>query len=441
MFAALNILVFLLLTLYAFKTLISAPSYVALSKTEKVLLTGREKFLLITIITGMIEVGGVSIGLNLSAWRMLIWMMMIILAFLLYRKSPWFNVMSFSYLFFIGWMFLSLSWTESIPFGIRVILKYLYPFLILLFAMTFVRSKDFIFVVMKWLIVTAFILSLFLGAITVKTIGGFFYLHGVFWHWAAFADYMAIMSGLAYLMWWRTKDKRYFYLILWFLASVVVGSNRTGILGILSVFTVASYLRYKVLALPYIAGVVSFALISVLFVPQVREKMFYDPNAIQTIGDLGSIGQDQIDSNGRFAMWEWTLNNYYEGREWVGSGIGTVQKVFYNLEHPFGSIKIIHNDYIQMLADIGLVGIGLYVIFVLLSINTARHYVRPRFPEYLQNTSFLVITSFAAALTTMMTDNVVNYAFSVHSYPFIFVGIMLAYRKYRYELKIQKRNR
>ena len=78
MFVVLNIFVFLALTGYAIKLLLSRSSYVSLSKTEKVLLNGREKFLLLTLVTGMVNVGGASLGLNLSALRLMVWIFIIL---------------------------------------------------------------------------------------------------------------------------------------------------------------------------------------------------------------------------------------------------------------------------------------------------------------------------------------------------------------------------
>lgn len=434
MYFILNTLVFLLLSGYAFILMLSKPSYVKLSKKEKVLLTGREKFLLLTIATGMVMVG------SFSALRLMIWIGIILFAFLLYRKSPKFNIIVLAYLLFLGWMILSLSWAEDIEFGIRMILKYLYPLLIMLFAATFVHSKDFIFVAMRWMITTAVVISLLQGGFTTHVLGIWFLnFEGVFWPMSTMADYLAIMSGVSYLMWWRTKDRKYLYLIAWFLLSSILGSVRTGVLGILAVVAVASYLRYRVYSFPYMAGVVIFTILSVVFVPQIKEKMFYDPSAITGIDDLGAIEQSQIDSNGRFAMWEWTLNEFYENHKLTGSGIGAVQERFYSGNHPFRHIKAVHNDYVQILGDVGLVGIFLYFLFVLLSVGMAMRYMKKKIPLYLKNTSFLVVTSFTGSLTTMMTDNVVNYSFAVHSYPFIFVGIMMAYRKtYKYDLKMRK---
>ena len=41
----------------------------------------------------------------------------------------------------------------------------------------------------------------------------------------------------------------------------------------------------------------------------------------------------------------------------------------------------------------------------------------------------LSVLSFVSVLTAMMTDNVVNYSFATHSYPFMFIGIAIAYKQ------------
>lgn len=220
--------------------------------------------------------------------------------------------------------------------------------------------------------------------------------------------------------------------------SSVFDSVRTGLIAIFAVFMVASYLRYRIRALPYIAFVIFFAISSVVFIPQVRDKMFYDPQNVSSVSDLGEVSTSQINSNGRFAMWEWSLNEYYVENKLTGAGIGVLQERFYSGNHPFNPIKIVHNDYVQILCDVGLVGMFLYLAFVIYSARVSNRYVRKNIPLYLSNTAFLVITSFSVVLATMMTDNIVNYAFAVHGYPFAFVGILIAYRKiYRQEKKMR----
>ena len=55
--------------------------------------------------------------------------------------------------------------------------------------------------------------------------------------------------------------------------------------------------------------------------------MFYknDNKSIQTLRS-GEISIDDINSNGRFAMWEWSLNKFYQNRELYGTGTGNLQR-------------------------------------------------------------------------------------------------------------------
>jgi O-antigen ligase len=434
MFTLLNILVFFLLTGYAFKLLISAPSYVKLSKTEKVLLSGREKFLLLTLLTGMIETGVSLGGINLSALRLMVWIGFVLYAFMFY-KPPKFSSIYFFYLAFLVWMAASLFWADSIGYGLRNYLKYLYPFLIMLFAMTFVKSPEFIYIAMRRMLIVAFILSIFLGGMMTNVLKiWYFYGDGLFWPMSTLADFLGIMSGVSFVMWWRTGEKKYLLLIAWFFLSSVLQSVRTGLLAIFLVLMFASYFRYKALSFPYIAGLLFVAAASVVFIPQVHDKMFRASAKVTSINDLSSVSTDNIDSNARFAMWDWALKKFYDGHEATGSGLGTVQHYMYD-HYVWGGLTELHNDYVQILSDVGLIGLVLYALFPISIFLYAWRFIMSRHLSGSKVSWLLAILAFISALTTMMTDNVVNYSFAVHSYPFMLIGIAVAYKKIEKEQK------
>ena len=440
MFTLLNVLVFFLLTGYAVKFMFSKPSYVYLSKTKQVLLSGREKFLILTMSTGMVETNVDLAGINLSALRLMVWIGLILLAFFLYRKSPKLNLLILLYALYLLWLTASFNWALNTGYAFRGYLKYLYPLLIMMFAANFVHSRDFIYVAIRWLLISSITYSIILGGVMTDVLHIWaFYAEGMFWPMSTLADYLGIMSGLAFLLWWRTKQSKYLWLIGWFFLSSVLQSVRTGLLAVFLTLSFAFYLRYRAKAIPYVIGIIAFAILSVLFVPQVREKMFYDPSKVSSVDDLSSVNSSQIDSNGRFAMWGWTLGKLYDPHPLTGSGIGSAQYIFYETNHPFAPIKVIHNDYVQILADTGQVGLFLYALFVISASFSASRHVNNQTPEYLLLPSFLVVTSFTSASTTMMTDNVVLYVLAVLSMPFIFVGIMLSYRRMYYrDLKAQR---
>ena len=152
----------------------------------------------------------------------------------------------------------------------------------------------------------------------------------------------------------------------------------------------------------------------------------------KTLGEFksGDISIDDIDSNGRFAMWEWSLETYYKDRESIGSGTGNLQRAFYALEHGIGSIRIVHNDYVQILCDNGLVGLFLFgASFLFLIIHSFRVFQKRQYPWYIKVCAITAGASAAGVLLTMYTDNVINYSMATISYPCAFYGMMLGLEK------------
>ena len=431
MYFLLHTVAFLFLTTYAFRLMISKPSYVKLSKKEKVLLTGREKFLLFTLVTGMFQVG------SFSSLRLMLWMVMMMAAFILYRRSPSFNRLNIIYILFLIWLLITTAWAPSSEYALRVFLKYFYPLITLLFAATFVHTKEFIFVAVKWMLISAFLYSIFLGGVMTHILGIWvFYMGGMFWPMSTLNDYLSIMSAVSFVMWWRTKEKKYLFLIVWFLLTSLLQSVRTGILSTGMMLMVASYLRYKLVALPYWIVGVAIGIATILFVPQVKEKMFYNPDSVMTVSDIiQAQNENNLNTNMRAYMWEHLLHTFYEGKEWVGSGLGSIQHYMYE-NFVFGGLKAVHGDYVQMQCDVGDIGLLLYLLFPLSIYLYTRKYVHKRPLDPLQVSAVLAVLSYAAVLPAMGFDNIVNYSFASHSYPFIFTGIFLAYKR---QIRAQRR--
>jgi hypothetical protein len=367
---------------------------------------------------------------DFSSLRLIAWLSLMLFAFVIYRKSPRFNRLTLVYIIFLMWLGITMVWSPDLLYGIRVYLKYLYPFVALLFATAFVHSREFIFVAMRWMLITTFIASLFLGGFMTNILGiWFFYFGGLFWPMSTLADYLAVMSAVAFVMWWRTGEKKYLLLIGWFMLSSVLHGTRTGLLSIGMMLMVGSYLRYKLVSLPYIIGAVFIGLAMILFVPQVKEKMFYDPERVVGIEDILSAQEENnLNTSARAYMWEELLHRFHEDHEWMGSGLGSVQHYMYE-NFVFGGLPVPHSDYVQMMCDTGNVGLLLYLLFPLMLYLYTIRYVHKRPSTPLRVSAVLSFLAYAAVLPAMGFDNIVNYAFASHSYPFIFTGIFLAYKR------------
>jgi hypothetical protein len=355
------------------------------------------------------------------------------------NKSPKFYSLTVVYILYLTWLVFELVMAPDITYGVRVFLKYLYPLVALLFAATFVRSRGFIFVAMRWMLIAGLLSSILLGGFMTGTLQiWIFYLGGVFWPNSTLADYLAIMSAVSFVMWWRTKEKKYLLLILWFMLSSVFNTTRTGLLAIGVMLMAWTYLRFKLAALPFMITGLLLGVAMILFVPSIKEKMFFTPEKVQSISDISaSYDNNNFNTNARAPMWTDLLNRFYVNNRWTGSGLGSVQHYMYN-NFVFGGLKVPHNDYVQMMCDSGKVGLWLYLLFPFMTYLHLKAYVHKVPKRPIQISAVLAILSFAAILPAMGLDNVVNYSFAVHSYPFIFIGIFLAYK--RQEKSIRKSN-
>jgi len=420
-----NLGILFILVFYAVRLLSSKPSYIHF-ENEEILLNGPEKFLLFTIVTGMFMCG------PFSAIRLLIWELLVIFSLYLYGKIIKPNVIIFAYLVFLLWLILEFVRTPSYFYGLRVFVKYLYPFVIMLFAATFIRNEKFIYIAMKYLVYTGLMFSILMGGVFTNIIYLWvFYSFSVFWPMSTLGDFIAIVSAASFLLWWKTREKKYLFFILWFLLSEILQSVRTSLLAITIVLIIGSFLKYKLKSLPYIIGSIFFIIGVILYVPYVKNKMFFNPQNIYTIEDIIKAQESgQINTSMREYMWNDLMHRFYENNELFGKGLGTVQHFMYT-NFVYGGLHVPHSDYVQMLCDTGLIGLILYLLLPFLLIFYLRKYLfKPPIKGIILSAQMSFL-SFIAVLISMGFDNVVNYNVAAHSYPFIFLGIHMAYRTRR----------
>ncbi len=150
-----------------------------------------------------------------------------------------------------------------------------------------------------------------------------------------------------------------------------------------------------------------------------------------TLADFidGRVNKDDINSNARFAMWEYFERRFYHGRELQGSGTGACQNHLYN-NFLFGGLKVMHSDIVQMKCDNGLIAVILYYTVVMMMILHAFFFfLRKRHGACIKVCAITAGASLAGVAVTMYSDNVVNYSMCTLAYPFGFYGMMLGLLK------------
>lgn len=409
---------------YAFfgKTAIVQSAFNARMKFK---ITSRQGFILLLLGTGIVQAG------EFSALLLLIWI--VFLLYLLFKYDTSFatsRVVLFYGLYLI-WLVISIIQTPETGYGFRVFAKYVFPFLVLLVVANTPITTAFFLKALHlsfWTMLAANALILLPSILPIGFITGPIF-GPILWYGPAIIDATPFSIAAALLLYRITKKKMYLYAILVFIAVPLLASIRTGLIGIGVGLLAMSFFTYKIRALPFFIVFVGMFVAAVVYVPNVRDKMFSKSfaTADEVINNAENISTDNIESNGRFAMWEWSLDNYYKGNEIMGSGLGQLQGVFYSGKHPFGGIKVIHNEYVQMLCDTGLVGLILYLLIIISFVthcyqiynNTQNNFAA-------RSAAFIAGTSLCGIMACAYTDNVINYSLVTLSYPYAFFGLALA---------------
>ena len=354
----LNYLYFLIITLVGLKFLTMKQGVMTnpLNREQKMVMDGPEMFWVLTFSTGLLAFSAPG-ALDLMAIRLMVLEVFCLVGLFICKRSPQWSPAIIFYLIYIIWLVVGLSYTPAPGYGFRVILKYLYPLLIMLFASTAVRDKE---VFLKAGIGARIVALISIGVFFIPYVGRLF--PGVFWYGTASAINYISMCVFSLALFYYTREKRKNLLLcILFMLPCILWVFRTSIMGTTLALMTFFFFKYKLKSLPVMFSVFILFIVAVFAIPSVREKMFFDDNG-KNIEQLnaGEISMDDINSNGRFAMWEWSLNKFFYGEELTGTGTGNLQEVFYSLQHPFGSIRICHNDYVQILCDNGLIGIVLF---------------------------------------------------------------------------------
>lgn len=420
----LNIIYFLIITFYGYRFLRSDGTIIkAESLRDKSFhYTGLELFWCLTFSTGLLAFSA-NVGFDLMAIRLGVLELFCFIGLKLAKDKPVMSVPIIIYSVYLLWLVVGCFYSPSFTYGIRVILKYLYPFLLCLFASAVVKDNEVFLKSSLWARKVAVISLIFSFVPFFKDI-----FPGVLWYGTARAiNYISIMIfslGLVYYT--KEKRKNLFYTLL-FLVPCFIWVFRTSIMGSVLAIMIFFFFKYKIKALPIMVGSILIAVSLAFAIPSVRDKMFYDSKGKNA--DMvyeGEITADDIDSNGRFAMWEWSIDKFWEPNKLCGTGTGNLQQVFYSLDHPFKHIRIPHNDYVQILCDNGVIGIVLFGgSFLFIICHCFIIYNRKRYPNYLKLCALTGGASLAGMMLTMYTDNVINYSMATLSMPLGFYGMAL----------------
>ena len=422
---ALNYLYFLIITLLGLKFLYSSGVVVRhpLDRSQQMLLDGPEMFWVLTFSTGLLAFSAEGIGVDLMALRLMVLEVFCLLGLFIVHRRPVWSLAVWAYVAYLVWIIIGCFYSPSYVFGFRVVLKYLFPFLLMLFASAAVRHDE-------------VFLKAGLGALLVALVcltfslipGASSLVPGVFWYGTAEAiNYISIMVFCLTLSYFTNERRKFLLLAILFLLPCFLWVFRTSIMGSIVALSAFYFIRYRIRSLPIIAGFLVAGVIAVFTIPSLHQKMFKKDSQNMTIEDFqkGELSMDNVETNARQAMWEYLEKRYYEPHKIKGSGTGNLQLFFAQNSEMFVGAKIAHSDFVQQRCDNGLIGLVLYgaiALFIFLHCLKVYHSTDS---VPIQMCALTAGASMAGVYVTLYSDNVVNYSMATLSMPFGFYGMLL----------------
>lgn len=424
----LNLLYYLIITVYGYKFLRSDGKIVKSPYEDKahLALTGPEMFWVLTFSTGLLAFS-VPFVIDLMAIRLMTIMLLCFIGFGIVKNKPTWSLPLRLYVIYLFWLIIGLFYAPSAEYGIRVILKYLYPLIFCLFASAAVDNFT---VAYKASITARWVAVISIGFAFIPYANLF--VPGVFWYGTATAiHYISIMTlSIALFFFTNQKKKNFLYACL-FLLPCFLWVFRTSIMGSGIAIMAFAIIRWRMKSIPVIAAILIVGVIAIFTIPSLKHKMFKRDTQNVTIENFqeGGLSMDNVETNAREAMWTFLQDTLYDGNEIIGSGTGAVQEYMYN-HYIFGGLKVPHSDFVQIKCDNGLIGLIIYIaIVILIFMHCYRIYWSAEDPKL----KLFAITAGASMLgvfATLYSDNSVNYSMATLSMPYGFYGMTLALEKH-----------
>ncbi len=328
------------------------------------------------------------------------------------------------FLVFLAWCGFEAAIADNLAFALRMYLKLLYPLLTMLLARTAIGSVSSGTQLLRWVMGVSAIAYVVLGGLTIRLAPAVVAIAAPFcWPGGAFADYAAMMTVMALVCWRLFRKWRYPGLAFLLGTNCVLAGVRTGLLATAVGVSVFSILEFRHKALPLLIGMYFAMALAVVAIPGIRDKTFMDARDVdfyKVATQPGTIDVDSIGSSGRFVMWKTVMDKFFWPSPLTGSGLGATQSWFYHGGYP--GLMVEHSEYVRLLSDTGIVGLGLYLLAVFSSMKSLWGIYRCATHPMARYLSLLGLSIFPAYLVCMGFDNVLNYVLPAEQYPFALTG-------------------
>lgn|GEM_PF-1906449 len=311
-------------------------------------------------------------------------------------------------------------------YGLKTIFRLLTPFLI---ALVFMVRTDDETDLQRFLTTFSLVLLIPVGMAVLELTSKFNPLYSgefrlyaqvasVFNHRAPFGMFLIVVANLSFLFAFREKVK-IGYLVLFIVSIVLILFNNTRIvwLSFSISFLIILFLKKKY-ALMIVVCVLLVLAIQML--PNLQSRLGY----IDLSDISGTYRSSPQLGTLRDRVWVWKNLVDHLNSLILGNGIGFVRYIFARHGEWFYNIAAPHNEYLGVLMDLGLIGLGLFFLFYLALFRDLVKNAR-RSGGISQDIAILSASLVTASLVFFITDNLLSY-YTINSFYWIFFGLGLS---------------
>lgn len=373
---------------------------------------GMNRFMLMIITAAMIPwiFGGyVILGFNISGWA---WVIPLIISGIIVLRNL--NRITFPIILWIFWIVILLVYWfigRGNPDALQSLFQMLSPLVIGCAASTFRSDNWQLDNVINWITRLSLIAWIILILRVPMIITGVLPGHG----FMAAEMIGLLLLGAFYSTFYAIGSTRYIFYYLSMLAITLISLTRGPIVSMISCLPltfapVPIFKRMSLITIMLLSAVIIFN------TDRVQERMFTSGS-----GELSDISLEnpQFKTSGRSVMWDVLWYNAKK-EPWLGNGWNYHRVVLpmygLNTHAP-------HNDWLKLFHDMGILGVGLYLVTMIIQILYLIRVARRSSGAH-QMLSYGAATAFIPYALIMFTDNVILYVQFFGNLHFAIIGIV-----------------